>query len=122
MTQRARAESKATDRRLGKLPKPRRGTARGGVSGASNRGESATEWRDSRQPYRVSFVPDREMLERARNAVYALSGPPHVLTLTQLLGDALRCEVERLERHHHRGKPFRDRPGSLRPGRRVGGG
>ena len=84
----------------------------------ARQGASAT----GRPPYRVSFVPDREVLERARNAVYALSGPPHVLTLTRLLGDALRCEVERLERQHHRGKRFRDRPGSLRPGRRVGGG
>jgi hypothetical protein len=71
-------------------------------------------------PYRVSFVPDRGLLERARNATFALSGPPEVLTLTRLLNDALRREVERLERRHQSGSPFPPRPGTLRPGRRIG--
>jgi hypothetical protein len=76
--------------------------------------------KQGRPPYRVSFVPDRELLERARNAAFALSGPPEVLTLTRLLNDAMRREVERLERRHKSGRAFPPRPGALRPGRRLG--
>lgn len=72
-----------------------------------------------RKPLRVSFVIEAELLERARNAVFALSGPPEVLTLARLFNDGVRHEVERLERKHKKSRPFPPRSGALRPGRRV---
>jgi hypothetical protein len=94
-----------------------------GGAGASHLQEAATAKTVGRsKPYRVSFVPDRELLERARNTAFALSGTPEVLTPTKLLNDALRREVERLERRHNRGRSFPARPGVLRPGRRPGWG
>lgn len=94
-----------------------------GGAGALAYQEAAAKHPAARQAvYRVSFVPDRAVLERARNAAFALAGPPESLTLTELLNAALRREVERLERAHNRGKAFPARSEKgLRPGRRVGG-
>lgn len=74
------------------------------------------------KPLRVSFVIERELLERARAAAYALSGPPpqgEMLTLAGLFNAGVRREVERLERANG-GKPY-PKAARLKPGRRVGG-
>lgn len=65
------------------------------------------------------YLPD-DLVERMRNAVMALAGPPEYLTLTDLGERALDAEVSRLERQHNGGKPFAQRPAELRGGRRVG--
>jgi len=72
-------------------------------------------------PVRVSFMIEPDLLERARNAAYALRVLDPPPTLARLLEDGARHEVERLERKHHKGRPFPARKGALRPGRRVGG-
>jgi len=61
-----------------------------------------------------------ELVDRARNAVVALSGPPHRLTLADLAERALRREVDRLEREHADGRAFPTRDAELRGGRPVG--
>lgn len=74
------------------------------------------------EPVRVSFVIAPELLERARNAAYALRVLEPPPTLAGLLEDGARHEVEHLERKHNKGRPFAPRPErKLRPGRRVGG-
>jgi len=52
-----------------------------------------------------------EVVERARNAVVALSGPPLRLTFADLAERALRRELDRLEREHHDARPFPTRVG-----------
>jgi hypothetical protein len=59
------------------------------------------------------------LIEQVRDAAWALSGPPHQLTLNQLAADGLRREIRRLEREHNDGLPFPPRSGALRPGRRI---
>lgn len=70
---------------------------------------------------RRTFDLPSELIERLRDAAWALSGPPHQLTLNQLATDALHREVERLEREHNECRPFPPRSGALRRGRRLGG-
>lgn len=65
---------------------------------------------------RLSAYVDHELLERAKAAAYWTPG----LTLSGLVAEALRRELERLEAE--RGSPFPDRGGPLPPGRPLGGG
>lgn len=60
-----------------------------------------------------------ELRERTQNCVDYLSDEPERLTMTALVERALLTEVRRLERKHHHGKPFPQRPGSLRRGVRA---
>lgn len=69
---------------------------------------------------RATFHLPVELLEEARDAVVALSGPPVRLTLTKLAESAFRAELERLKRKHHNGEPFPTRDESLRVGRPIG--
>jgi len=55
---------------------------------------------------RATFHLDEDIVGAARDAVIHLSGPPVRLTLSRLVEDALRAEVERLARKHNDGKPF----------------
>lgn len=68
---------------------------------------------------KASFYLLPDVLERARDTVDFLSGPPLRLTLTQLVEDAINREVDRLAKAHHKGKPFPTRSGRLRPGSRT---
>jgi hypothetical protein len=49
------------------------------------------------------------LVDEARNATVALSGPPTRLTLARLVEDALRREVQRLRDTHNAGAPFPSR-------------
>lgn len=69
---------------------------------------------------RATFHLPVELLEEARDAVVALSGPPVRLTLTKLAESAFKAELERLKRKHHNGEPFPTRDESLRVGRPIG--
>jgi hypothetical protein len=71
-----------------------------------------------RNQVKASIWIDPELLDRARDAVDALSGPPLRLTFTALLHQALNTEVSRLAKKHHGGKPFPKRSGELRRGSR----
>lgn len=69
---------------------------------------------------KATFRISKTTLERARNAVVALSGPPFRLTLTGLLEAALVEELDRLELAHNQAMPFPPRNGGLARGRRIG--
>ena len=73
--------------------------------------------RSSRTVKYTLALPE-ETLERARNAVDSLAGPPERLTLAALCERGIRSVVDELEKKYHRGKPFPQRPGPLRGGRR----
>ena len=83
--------------------------------------------RPARQPVRSSrkvratFHIPEDLLEEARDAAVALSGPPHRLTLATLAENALRNEIERLRTQFNGDQPFPTREeGSLRGGRPIG--
>lgn len=65
---------------------------------------------------RLSAYVDPGLLERARAAAFWTPG----LTLSGLVADALRRELDRLEAE--RGEPFPERKGGLPKGRPLGGG
>lgn len=69
---------------------------------------------------RATFQMDRELMERCRDTVVALSGPPVRLTLVDFVEAAVRAEIARLEEAHNEGEPFPTRDGELRIGRPIG--
>lgn len=81
--------------------------------------KAATKGRVERTK-RVTFHLPVELVDEARNAVVALSGPPVRLTLARLVADALRRELARLQRDHHQGEPWPRRAGELVGGRPIG--
>jgi hypothetical protein len=93
-------------------------------AGESTRASSRTSRSASTSPARprpakgrVTAGVDADVLERARNAVWQLAGPPEHLTMAELVEQAIRREVERLEAKHNGGAPFPPRSAQLRPGR-----
>lgn len=68
---------------------------------------------------RATFHLPAALVEDAKNAVVALSGPPVRLTLAGLVRDALARELERLRNAHHKGKPWPPRAAPLVGGRPV---
>ncbi|MGA8114978.1 MAG: hypothetical protein WCA46_15030 [Actinocatenispora sp.] len=72
---------------------------------------------DERTPR--SFHLSRQVLERARAAAYWLSRTPDgagPTTISELVEQALRLEVERLEQEHNDGEPFPAVVGRMRTG------
>ena len=69
---------------------------------------------------RATFHIPGELLEEARDAVVALSGPPARLTLAALAEEALRRELKRLKKAYNEGHDFPPRSGDLRGGRPIG--
>lgn len=55
---------------------------------------------------RATFVIADELVNEARSAVLALSGPPLHLTLSALVETALRRELDRLSKAHNHGNPW----------------
>lgn len=70
---------------------------------------------------RASFLIPDDLIERVRDAVVSLSGPPHQLTLAKFAEQALEHELERLQDEHNGGKPFAHRAAQVRPGRPIAG-
>lgn len=68
---------------------------------------------------RATFHLPAALVEDAKNAVVALSGPPVRLTLAGLVRNALARELERLRNAHHKGKPWPPRTAPLVGGRPV---
>jgi hypothetical protein len=58
-------------------------------------------------------------LDEARNAAVHLAGNPVRLTLTKLVEDALRKELNRLKDVYHAGKDFPPREEDLKGGRPI---
>lgn len=68
---------------------------------------------------KVRFTPsiNRDVYEQARAAVAVLTGRvPEARTLNGLIEDALRRQVERLQRAHNHGDPFPPVPRGGMPG------
>ena len=68
---------------------------------------------------KLTVLVPKEIAAMARDAVLALSGPPARLTLACLAENALRNEIERLQKRYHQGKPFPSYKGVLRGGRPI---
>lgn len=60
-----------------------------------------------------------DVVDEVKDAVVALSGPPLRLTLAAFAENALRHELERLQKEHNRGKAFPKRSGELKGGRPI---
>ena len=73
-----------------------------GVSGARRRGNRTSPDRVQR-----SFYLPRELVDRARAAVFATRAEPgEAYNVSELAGRGLEAEVRRLEEKYHDGKPF----------------
>lgn len=66
---------------------------------------------------RATFHVYDDLLDSAKDAIVALSGPPLRLTQFAFMDTAIRNEIERLQREHHKNKAFPPRDGDLRVGR-----
>jgi hypothetical protein len=73
----------------------------------------------SHRKVRATFHLPLALVDEARNATVALSGPPIRLTLARLVEDALRREVQRLRDAHNSGLPFPRRDADLVGGRPI---
>lgn len=71
---------------------------------------------------RATFHISADLLNEVRNAVVALSGPPHRLTLAQFAEEALRDKLAELKGDQPgrmRGHDFPQRESELRGGRPI---
>jgi hypothetical protein len=79
--------------------------------------------RDRRAPQgRATFHLPTDLLNEMRNAVVALSAPPHRLTMSKLAENALLRELDRLRKEPGRaeqGKPFSQRADDVTRGRPI---
>ena len=87
--------------------------------GGSGKGTSQAPTRA--QKVRATFHLPADLFEECWNAVVALSGPPLRLTLAAFAENALRDELERMQKQQNKGKPFPKRAGELRGGRPIKG-
>ena len=69
---------------------------------------------------RATFHLSEELFEDVRDAVVSLSGPPLRLTLASFAENALRRELERVQKAENKGRPFPKRESELRGGRPIG--
>lgn len=60
-----------------------------------------------------------DLTDAVKDAVVALSGPPHRLTLAAFAEEALRRELDRLKASENKGKAFPKREGELKGGRPI---
>ena len=70
---------------------------------------------------RATFHLPAQLIDEMRNAVVALSGPPHRLTMSKLAEDAIRRELERLRKEDGRARPrgFAQRGAEVTRGRPI---
>jgi hypothetical protein len=73
----------------------------------------------SHRKVRATFHLPHALVDEARNATVALSGPPIRLTLTRLVEEGLRREVQRLRDAHNASSPFPPRDAELTGGRPI---
>jgi len=69
---------------------------------------------------KVTVLLPPDLADAARAAVVALAGPPERLTLARLAENAVRRELERLQKAHTGGKPFPRVTAPLVGGRPIG--
>jgi hypothetical protein len=68
---------------------------------------------------RATLYISAELLDEARNAAVYLAGYPARLTLTSLVENALRAELQRLKERHLGGQQFPHRQADLKGGRPI---
>ncbi len=68
---------------------------------------------------RATLYISAELLDEARNAAVYLAGYPARLTLTSLVENALRTELQRLKEQHLGGQEFPYRQADLKGGRPI---
>lgn len=71
------------------------------------------------QKVRATFHLSVDLLEELRDAAVALSGPPERFTLSALIEDGLRKELERLKKRYNGGRRFPHRASGLKGGRPI---
>ncbi len=72
----------------------------------------------SRKVRATLYLPP-EVLDEARDAAYHLAGPPARMTLTKLVEEAFRRELERLKDLYNEGQDFPPRKEDLKGGRPI---
>lgn len=110
----------AKKQREGASSSAAKATPKGPVKAAA-KGEGAVE-KPSRRSVTVKttlYLP-QEISEGCRDAVIYLAGHPEYLTLTTLIENALRRELDRLKDRYTDGQPFPTRRRELRAGRPLG--
>ena len=90
-----------------------------GESRAAGRPRGPAVEPSSDRKVRATFHLPLALVDEARNATVALSGPPIRLTLARLVEDALRREVQRLRDAHNAGSSFPQRDAELIGGRPI---
>ena len=92
-----------------------------GESGATARLRERAVEPSSRRKVRATFHLPLELVDEARNATVALSGPPTRLTLARLVENGIRRELRDLREQHNGGLEFPARSGELVGGRPIEG-
>lgn len=76
--------------------------------------------RPKREPkVRATLYLSADVLDEARNAAVYLAGYPARLTLTSLVENAVRAELQRLKDRYHGGTDFPHRQADLQGGRPI---
>ncbi len=75
--------------------------------------------RGSAANVRTTLYVASDVLDEARNAAVYLAGHPAHLTLTRLVDNALRAELQRLCDQYNGGQPFPARAAELKGGRPI---
>lgn len=75
--------------------------------------------RSSEPKVRATLYLSADVLDEARNAAVYLAGYPARLTLTSLIDNAVRAELQRLKDRYLDGKDFPSRQEDLKGGRPI---
>ena len=75
--------------------------------------------RNSGPKVRATLYLSADVLDEARNAAVYLAGYPARLTLTSLVDNAVRAELQRLKDRYLDGKDFPNRQEDLKGGRPI---
>jgi hypothetical protein len=79
----------------------------------------ARKGKASHPKVRATLYVSADVLDEARDAASFLAGYPARLTLTRLVDDALRAELQRLKDRYNGGRDFPRRAEELRGGRPI---
>jgi hypothetical protein len=69
---------------------------------------------------RTTFHMDASIIEKSRDCVVALSGPPERMTLVKLVETALERYMDELAKKYNKGRPFPPRKSEVHGGRPIG--
>ena len=84
------------------------------------RAQGGSDAADDDRRRKVSYYVRESLIEELRDAVDFLAGPPERATVSGLVEQSIRRELDRLARKYNGGDRFPPRPAELRPGRKAG--